>query len=106
MLLRAALAVALGGLAVATGVFLGRRSLAAASADSRRPALVQAPAAPSVAAPFDPSQALVLELAATRESGERRTLLRVRTAPDGEFIIDEPASVLNRDASTGGVARR
>jgi len=99
----AALVAALGGLAVATGVFLGRRSLAPASADPRRPALLQAPPAESIAVP---GQALVLELAATRESGERHTLLRVRTAPDGEFIIDEPPSSVNHDASTQGVARR
>jgi serine/threonine protein kinase len=106
MLLVTALVVAFGGLAVATGVFLGRRSLAPASADVRTPALVQAPAAQAVAAPFDSHGALILELAATRESGERHTLLRVRTAPDGQFIIDEPASGVNHDASTGGMARR
>jgi serine/threonine-protein kinase len=102
----AALVAGFGGLAVATGVLLGRRSVAPASADPRRPAPVQAPAAESIGVPVDPRQGIVLELAATRESGERHTLLRVRSGPDGEFIIDEPASGGNHDASTSGVARR
>jgi serine/threonine-protein kinase len=105
MLLVAMLLLALGGLAVSAGVFLGRRSLHAPSADPKRQPLAQVPP-PQAAVAFDPHQAPVLELAATRESGERHTLLRFRTTPDGEFIIDEPASTASRDAAAAGMARK
>jgi serine/threonine-protein kinase len=103
-LLTAAAVVAVGALAVLGGVFLGRRSLAYSLADPRRPAPAQLP--PSQPAPVDPGQALVLELAATRESGERHTLLRVRTAPDGAFIIDEPGTAATRDATRDATVTR
>jgi serine/threonine-protein kinase len=96
-LLGAALFAALGGLATLGGVFLGRRSVAHPSGDPGGQAVTQVAPLPQPV-PLDPRQALVLELDAMRESGERHTLLRVRTEPDGEFVIDGPPST-SRDTT-------
>ena len=104
--LTAALVTVLAGFAVTGGVFVGRRSASAALADARRQMPAQAAPPSPAAVPIDPHQALILELAATREGGERHPLLRVRTAPDGAFIIDDMASVASLDATAGSTAHR
>jgi serine/threonine protein kinase len=97
--------LALGGLAVTAGVFLGRRSLAGPPAVQNKPPTVLV--TPSQAPiPLDPRQAIILELAATRESGERHTLVRVRAAPDGDLVVDDPTAASAHDAAAGATARR
>jgi serine/threonine-protein kinase len=88
-LLVAALIAALAGLAVAV-VGQTRRSHGPAIAEPSKEPPAPGPISPT-AAPLDPRQPLVLEVAATRESGERHTLFRIRSAPGGDLVVDDSA---------------
>ena len=99
--------LALAGLAVTAGVLLGRHSFALLPAIVNKPAPALATPSPAAAPiPLDPRQAIILELAATRESGERHTLVRFRAAPDGDLVVDDPTAASARDATVGATAHR